>query len=228
VSSSGRARFWLDSCALAFALAAFVACTPAESLPPAPKTYSKAPQTDPGGGLAKRGEDAFWTRVAAKRFALSVALPRLREWTIDDASTPWFLARHTSTHSELRLRAWNAVRSVTPEQCEEQARLWLPWLPDVALDGAVARRPLRAPQGYRGHVIASVRALERKATLDGYVQAIGVNIGRCYAAIFTTRASGPHAEEELGRALALIVGGVLERVEMRTIDDRAPTPQFPF
>ena len=57
--------------------------------------------------------------------------------------------------------------------------------------------------------------------LEGYVLAVGSTIGRCYAAVFITRATGSGADEAIGRRLALIVGGVLGRVHVRSVDERA-------
>lgn len=171
---------------------------------------------------------ASWRRVALPRFALAVPLPEFSEWRIDDESEHWFVARHPASNSELRVRAWSANRSVTPNQCETQARLWLPSLPAPAADDAVEIRRLRAPSGYHGELIVGVRLLAGGAELEGYALAFGATVGRCYASVFTTRALGPEAEERVGSTLAVIAGGLLERVEVAQVEDRAPHPEFPF
>jgi hypothetical protein len=117
---------------------------------------------------------------------------------------------------------------VSPEQCEAQARLWLPELAPTAGEAAVARRALRAPSGFHGSVVAGVGMPGAKGELEGYVQAFGAAVGRCYAAVFTTHARGAGAELRLGRTLGVVVGGILERVRARGIDDRAGRPEFPF
>jgi hypothetical protein len=162
------------------------------------------------------------------RFALVVPIPEFPEWSIDDASEQWFVARHAASNSELRVRAWPSNRSVTPAACEAQARLWLPTLPARAEDDAVEVRRLRAPSGYHGELIAGVRLLAAGTALEGYALAFGAAVGRCYAATFTTRAQGERAEERVGATLAVIAGGLLERVEVSKVEDRAPHPEFPF
>ena len=83
----------------------------------------------------------------------------------------------------------------------------------------MVRRPLRAPAGFNGTVTVGV--LPIPAGLEGYALAFGASVGRCYAAVFTTRAEGAGSEETLGRRLALIVDGVLSRVHLRSVEDRA-------
>jgi hypothetical protein len=94
----------------------------------------------------------------------------------------------------------------------------------------VERRPLSAPEGYHGELIAGVKlgeARPNEARLGGYVLAWGATVGRCYAAVFTTQASGTDAELRIGRTLA-VAAGVLDRVRAASVDDRAPHPEFPF
>ncbi|HEY6557261.1 MAG TPA: hypothetical protein VI072_08305 [Polyangiaceae bacterium] len=162
------------------------------------------------------------------RFSLVVPLPEFAEWSIDDKSEHWFVARHAGSSSELRMRAWSANRSVTPEQCETQARLWLRTAPVPAADDAVEARRLRAPTGYHGQLIAGVRLLAAGSELEGFALAFGAAVGRCYAAVFTTRGRGPRAEERVGATLAVVAGGLLERVEVAEVEDRALHPEFPF
>lgn len=166
--------------------------------------------------------------MLVRRFALVVPIPERREWRLDEVSSPWFVARHPGTDSELRLRTWNAPRLVTPEECETQARLWLPQLATTTGEAAVERRALRAPAGFHGSVVAGVGMPSQQGELEGYVQAFGAAIGRCYAAVFTTRARGKGAELRLGRTLGVVVGGILEQVQARGIDERASRPEFPF
>ena len=64
--------------------------------------------------------------------------------------------------------------------------------------------------------------------LEGFALAFGAAVGRCYAAVFTTRGRGPRAEERVGATFAVVAGGLLERVEVAEVEDRAPHPEFPF
>jgi hypothetical protein len=104
----------------------------------------------------------------------------------------------------------------------------LPSLPDPAEESAVVHRSLRAPTGYHGALVAGVRLPAGDGTLEGFALAFGATVGRCYAAVFETRASGAGAEQRIGRRLGVVVSGVLERIEARVVDDRAPHPEFPF
>jgi hypothetical protein len=211
--------------ACTIALCSSCASAPTRETQPSPRRRdpSAALRHDPG---QLRG--ASWKSVLLPRFALVVPVPEFGEWSIDDASEQWFVARHAASSSELRVRAWPSNRSVTPSACEAQARLWLPSLPSRAEDDAVEVRRLRAPSGYHGELIAGVRLLAAGTELEGYALAFGATVGRCYAAAFTTRARGERAEERVGATLAVIAGGLLERVEAAKVEDRAPHPEFPF
>jgi hypothetical protein len=215
-----RARYFAGTLALCTACASAPAVEPQR---PRPRDGSAALRHEPG-----ELHGSSWKSVALKRFSLSVPLPEFAEWSIDDASEHWFVARHAGSRSELRVRAWSAARLITPEQCEAQARAWLPTIPLPAESDAVEVRRLRAPDGYHGRLIAGVRMPEGVAELEGYALAFGATVGRCYTAVFTTRARGSRAEEQVGAALAVIAGGTLERVEAAQVEDRAPHPEFPF
>jgi hypothetical protein len=163
--------------------------------------------------------DKDWEDVRSLRHSLELPLPARAAWTLDDRSDPWFVARHEATSSELRARIWTAPRLVQPAECEAQARRWRPELPPSEGEAAVVNRELTAPEGYRGQVVAGV--LAEGGGLRGYALAIGAAIGRCYAAEFTTHASGTGAEQAIGRRLATMIGGVFARVRVRGIDERA-------
>lgn len=220
--SASAPRFVWAACTIA--LCSCASGAPRETSPlPRPRRDSAALRHDPA---QLRGSS--WRRIELPRFSLVVPLPEFAEWSIDDTTERWFVARHAGSSSELRLRAWSANRSVTPEQCETQARLWLRAAPVPADDDAVEVRRLRAPTGYHGQLIAGVRLIDAGSELEGYALAFGAAVGRCYAAVFTTRGRGPRAEERVGATLAVVAGGMLERVEVGEVEDRAPRPEFPF
>jgi hypothetical protein len=54
--------------------------------------------------------------------------------------------------------------------------------------------------------------------------AYGAAVGRCYAAVFRTRAAGGGADAELGQRLRMMVDGCLERVEVLAIDQLPREP----
>jgi len=187
---------------------------------PAPEPRAVPPRPPPvAPSFAAELADGGWAEVESPRQSLAVRLPQRDAWRTDDAQ-PWFLARHPATESLLRLRTWLAPRLVRPEECEQQARLWLPAIPPTRAE-AVVRRPLRAPEGFSGEVVVGVEPGHEG--LEGHALAFGADVGRCYAAVFTTHASGSGSEDVLGRRLVLIVEGVLERVRRHTIEDRVET-----
>ena len=130
------------------------------------------------------------------RFSLVVPLPGFAEWSIDDKSQHWFVARHAGSSSELRMRAWSANRSVTPEQCETQARLWLRTTPVPAADDAVEARRLRAPTGYHGQLIAGVRLLAAGSE-SRLRNGLRCCLGR-HGAVFKTRRFAVASRERVG------------------------------
>jgi hypothetical protein len=162
--------------------------------------------------------DTGWGDVESRRQSVVVRLPVRAAWRVEDDKEQWFLARHEATGSELRVRTWVAPRQVRAEECQAQARLWRPSIPPVD-DESVVRRRLRAPDDFFGEVVVGVSPGE--TGLEGHALAFGASVGRCYAAVFTTRVSGAGSEEALGRRLVLIVDGVLGRVRMLGVEDRA-------
>jgi hypothetical protein len=175
--------------------------------------------------LASELADEGWGDVTSTRQSLTLILPKRGEWdVVDEAREPWLVLSHRGTGSELRARTWLAPRLVTAADCEKQARLWRPQIPEVVED-AVVRRELRAPEGYSGQVVVGV--LPAGDALEGYAVAFGASVGRCYAAIFTTRTSGPGSDHTLGKRLALVTDGVIERVRARSIEDRVDAVRPP-
>jgi hypothetical protein len=184
----------------------------------APAAAPAKPRPAPVAPVLSAGEltDAGWAEVESLRQSLVLRLPQRAAWRVDDQTT-WFVARHAASESELRLRTWLAPRLVRAEQCQEQARLWLPSIPPLR-EEAVVRRALRAPDGFSGEVVVGVEPVSEG--LGAHALAFGASVGRCYAAVFTTRASGIGAEDVIGRRLVVIVEGVLERVRRRGIEER--------
>lgn len=185
---------------------------------PTPRAFVPAPPPAEREASPSEISDTNWQSVTSLRQSLELPLPVRNDWAVDDRE-PWLVARHRATHSELRARTWTAPRLVQPADCEAQLRLWRPSLPPTGADTAAVRRPLDAPEGFRGSIVAGV--VEDASGLQGYALAIGSTIGRCYAALFTTHAAGGGSEQAIGRRLAIIVDGVLSRVRTRSVEDRA-------
>ncbi len=198
-----------------FALVAAAGC--ASSQPSARPATASRQRPEPKG-LPSELADTGWADVQSRRQSLVVRLPVRAAWRVNDDAEPWFLASHPATGSELRLRTWSAPRQVRADECQAQARLWRPSIPPLD-DEAVVRRRLRAPGDFAGEVVVGVAPGE--SGLEGHALAFGASVGRCYAAVFTTKVSGPGSEEALGRRLVLIVDGVLGRVRVLGVEDRA-------
>ena len=67
-------------------------------------------------------------------------------------------------------------------------------------------------------VTAGVRRTD--TSLEGYLLAIGVAVGQCYAASFVTHAVGPGAETAIGDRLAVVGERVLPRVQRVGVEGR--------
>jgi hypothetical protein len=145
-------------------------------------------------------------------------LPERARWVVDDEREPWLVATHEPSRSELRLRIWTSPRNVTPLECETQARLWRPTLPQITQETTVFERRLDAPPGYHALLVVGVRAT--RGEFEGHALAFGASVGKCFAAAYTTRATGPSAEDAIGKRLALMVDGTLSRAQERSIDER--------
>ncbi len=192
---------------------------PARAAAPGPTAAATA--TEPSPPASRPALQAqSWGAVTSLRFSLVVKLPEHRAWQVDDHTSHWLLLRHPASDSELRVRTWRAARLVRPDDCERQARLWRPEIPTPTADTALDQRQLASPAGYTTRVVAGVQPSRQSGTLEGFVLAFGADVGRCFAFVYTTRASGPGAEASIGDRLALIDNGVLPAVRMRSIDDR--------
>lgn len=173
----------------------------------------------PAPALPARG----FRDVVLSRHSLSVALPDAAGWQPIEPSEKWWAVRHASSRSELRMRAWTAPRRVSPAECERQARSWRPQIPVASPETIVQAHRLDAPRGFDTHVVVGVQALA-PTQLEGYALAFGAGVGRCYAAIYETRAEGANAERAVGERLAVVVDGIFASVRLRSVDDRGPGP----
>lgn len=150
-------------------------------------------------------------------FPIELRLPSKDSWQIDERS--WLVAQHPSTGSELALRTWRADRLVRRTDCLAQARLARPALPVVRDEAVLERRPFTAPAGLDSELVVGVEPTERG--LSGYALVVGASVGRCYAAVFTTRADGARSEQEVAARLGMAVDQVLSSVRIRSVDERA-------
>jgi hypothetical protein len=182
---------------------ALLACGPAPDKPaepPPPPVPSTAPAPLPPPPLSA----AAWGTFRSERFELELPLPDGRAWRIDDHGGPWLSATHATSESTLLARSWTEDGRVTHQRCEERARLWLT-LPDPARAEAVNARSIDAPAGFDTFVSVGLVTGKQDAPVSGFAVAFGGHGHRCFAWIYTTRASGPGAGPLLGERLATMV-----------------------
>lgn len=200
---------------------ALVATACASAPPPAP-----APAPPPALPPAPKSEvgiaDRAWGSVKSARFSLTVSLPELERWQIEDVREAWWTARHAPSQSELAVKTWRTSRLARREDCSKQIALWRPKAPNPEAEPAtvVDRRALESPAGYQTELVVGVRRSGAGGKLEGYALAVGHTIGQCYAALYTTSATGTSAEATLGTRLALFGDAVMPRIERVGIEDR--------
>jgi hypothetical protein len=165
--------------------------------------------------------DADWSEFSSRRFGFKVALPDARGWSLNDDSERWFALSHARSESSLDLRTWRTERRVHRDQCLEQVYLWRGDL-RTSVEPVLSRR-LSSPSQFDVHLLADVRPAETGG-LQLVAIAYGAAVGRCYAAVFRTRAAGGGADAELGQRLRMMVDGCLERVEVLAIDQLPREP----
>jgi hypothetical protein len=151
-------------------------------------------------------------------FPIELKLPSRESWQIADGPT-WLVLRHGQTSSELAMRTWRAERLVRRSDCEAQARLARMSIPIVHDESLIDRRPFATPAEF--DTLLSVGVEPTAQGLSGYAIAIGASVGRCYAAVFTTRVSGKGAEQEVAARLGIAVDRILNSVRLRSVDERA-------
>jgi hypothetical protein len=192
---------------------ASTACAPVPQQPRGPAPHTRPTSSDFLAGSPGR------VRSRELDFPIELTLPDKQAWRIAEGPA-WLLADHGPSSSQLALRTWRADRVVRRADCEAQARLARPAIPIVHDEAVVDRRPLSAPAGFDGELTVGVEP--SALGISGYALVFGSSIGRCYAAIFTTRVSGEDAELRVAARLGLVVDRVLSLVRVRSVDERAP------
>lgn len=141
------------------------------------------------------------------------------------ANEPWLRLTHPKTHSSFEFRRWRSLRRARLQQCYEQLSLWRPdWAPLKSVSSQtlsepfVDRRELSQFPGYKAELLVWVGRDTDRAALAGTALAVGVSVGRCFAAAFSTRASGPGAATRLADRLGVATSFTLERMRFSDID----------
>jgi hypothetical protein len=185
---------------LALALAA-CAARPAALAPPLPSHEAISFPEDP----------TPLPRYHSKRLALSLPLPKGREWSIDDHSQPELVLRHDPTRSTITVAVLRADELVGRNECEKLARE----------ERLLPRDDLRLLEDEVGLTQGNYDTRTRvglspgsgpDSPIVGYVLAVGGFLRKCY--VFTFATAIDHASEEpvlsarLAFARARILGGL--------------------
>jgi hypothetical protein len=199
-------------------LFAFTACAPAPAR--APVQPSKAAPVAP----ERTFPDAKSERVRSRSLdiPIEVLLPAKSSWRVTDGPM-WLEAEHAGSSSKFALRTWRAERLVGRSDCAAQARLARSSIPIVHDESVIERRLFSAPSGFDSELVVGVEPIAPGAGggVAGYAIVFGASVGRCYAAVFTTSASGAGAEQEVAARLGIAVDRVFGTVRARSIEDRA-------
>jgi hypothetical protein len=145
-------------------------------------------------------------------------LPEKASWRISDGPI-WLEAEQAASSSKLALRTWRAGRLVRRSDCAAEARLARPKIPSASDESVIDRRPFVAPSGFDSELVVGVEPSAQG--IEGYAIVFGASVGFCYAAVFTTVASGAGAEQEVAARLGLAVDRILSGVHTRSVDARA-------
>jgi hypothetical protein len=149
---------------------------------------------------------------------IEVMLPEKASWRVTDGPT-WLEAEQRESSSKLALRTWRAERLVRRSDCAVQARLARPTIPIASEETIVDQRSFAAPAGFDSELVVGVEP--SGAGVMGYAIVFGASVGFCYAAVFTTTASGSGADQEVAARLGIAVDRILSGVRVRSIDERA-------
>ncbi len=194
---------------------------------PAPTPVGPAPAAPVRAPARQRTtlEPRDFETLAPPRTPVTLTLPQLRTWSVDDASGPWLTVEHQATRSRLELRFARAARLVTLAQCREELHLARPQLPAPSPQGAIPPRPFAPSQQWDGELYATV-AEASGGELKGEVVGVAAGLGRCLFVV-TTLHTPKGAEAELAERLSLFVDAILPRLTLRELEARVPSTGAP-
>jgi hypothetical protein len=205
-----RAASVVACVALSALLCGLSACGGEPPPPPKPAIQPPVAPIAPSIDLAP----AAWGEVRSERFGVSLRLPEMRAWTLDDRTTSWIEARHAPTGSTVLVRMWSEDERMNRQRCEERARL-MRKLPEREGAGIVDKRAVKVPPEFDTNVEVGVVAPAKPGgPTQGFVIAFGGRARRCFAYVFTTTVMGDKMEEALGDRLVSMVDGSLVRLDV--------------
>ncbi|HET9931829.1 MAG TPA: hypothetical protein VFQ35_14105 [Polyangiaceae bacterium] len=202
-----------------------IACA---SQPPPPKVApGPAPQPSSNGRVTAASQslvDGGWGERLLRRLALGVQLPDAAHWR-EVGGSRWVRLEHPTSRSLLELSTSRERRLVSPEECEQRARLERPELPRPAEGEALDRRRAKLPDETFTNVTVSLEEAGGEE-LVGHLTFFGASVGRCLVGHFSTRVSGAERDQEVARRLRLAVDGILPTLRRMAADERVQPQPF--
>ncbi len=165
--------------------------------------------------------------VEALGQGLEFPLPDREGWRQDSAETRSWVAQHAATGSRLVVRAWQHDSIARAADCEQQARMWRPDLPDLAPSDVLLARERTIGGIYRSQITLGVQADAAGAgVVRGHALAFGSDARSCLMLVFSTVASGPDGPREVAERLGIVDQAVFGRVRRLGIHDRVVVPRM--
>jgi hypothetical protein len=212
---------------LAVAILLTIAATACAGTNTAADRPTPAAASRPPAEAATALADTNWGKVPLSRLGFELELPNPAAWQLEDRKG-WFSATHAQTSTNLALLSFRAARDARPRDCEAEARLRRPKLPNVdELEDSdlVDRQRLSIPQGFDSELTIVAFASESVGHIEGHALLFGSNVGRCLAAVFSTRTAGDGAQAEIARRLKIGTEGIFPSIRMFLVEDRARLPK---
>jgi hypothetical protein len=160
--------------------------------------------------------------------SLEFPLPDAQGWRRDPREKRTWVARHLTTGSTLMVRAWDHDDIAHIDDCERQARIWRPELPQAAAHELLDTREQPLAGVYAGRLTLFVRgpAPAAPSVLTGYALAFGSDARSCLMLAFATSASGPSASSALAERLGVMAEAVFGRARRVGIGERVLVPRM--
>jgi hypothetical protein len=196
--------------------AATVACSAAP-----PKEV--APAAKPVATPAASNPQSRWGVVELASLPGTVTLYDPGRWR-PAAGETFSTLEHPPSRSRLALRTWRAAPDVRPAQCEAEARLVRPDLPQVDQESILDSRRIDAPREFHGTLVVGVEPM-RDGSTHGFALAVSATVGRCFVLCFETIAQGADAPVSVADRLHEAVEGIIPSVELRGVEERV-RPDF--
>jgi hypothetical protein len=165
--------------------------------------------------------------VEAVGQGLEFPLPDREGWRRDNAESRSWVAQHRASGSRLIVRAWQHDSIARAGDCEQQARMWRPDLPDLTPSDVLLTRERTIGGIYQSQITLGVQADAAGAgVVRGHALAFGSDARSCLMLVFSTVASGPNGPREVAERLGIVDQAVFSRVRRLGIQDRVVVPRL--